>query len=345
MPYRRILVRATNWVGDAVMSLPALQALRARLSGAHLAVLARPSVADLYIREPFADEVILYRAPKGWAGLGEKRMLARELRARQFDCAILLQNAFEAAALAWIARIPERIGYNRDARGMLLTRAVPVPRPGEIPAHQRFYYLELLKRAGIVDTYPLDVQIKLASAPTAAEKGKDMFRERGIAGPVIGISPGAAFGGAKRWIPERFAESAVKLACELQATVAVFGTPQEAKLGAEVAGTIASQRVAVLNMAGQTSLGEFIDMAAACRLFVTNDSGSMHIASALAVPTVVVFGPTDENATGPAGHSYAILREPVECAPCHRRECPIDHRCMTRVSAEQVTAAALKLVR
>jgi heptosyltransferase-2 len=345
MPYRQILVRATNWVGDAVMSLPALQALRLRFPETHLAILARPSVADLYTREPFADEVIPYRAPKGWAGLGEKRMLARQLRARQFDCAILLQNAFEAAALVWLARIPQRIGYNRDARGMLLTHAVPVPRPGEIPAHQRFYYLELLKRAGIIDTYPLDVQIKLASSPAAAERGRRMFAERGIAGPVIGISPGAAFGGAKRWLPERFAETATKLARELQATIAVFGTPQEAELGAQVAGMIGSQSVAVLNMAGRTSLGEFIDMAAACRVFVTNDSGSMHIASALGVPTVVVFGPTDENATGPAGHSYAILREPVECAPCHRRECPIDHRCMTGVSAERVTAAALKLVR
>jgi heptosyltransferase-2 len=172
-----------------------------------------------------------------------------------------------------------------------------------------------------------------------------MFAGRGIAGSVIGISPGAAFGGAKRWIPERFAESAVKLARELQATVVVFGTPQEAALGGQVALMIEGQGITALNMAGRTSLAEFIDMAAACRVFVTNDSGSMHIASALGVPTVVVFGPTDENATGPAGHSYAILREPVECAPCHRRECPIDHRCMTGVSAEQVTAAALKLVR
>ena len=198
---------------------------------------------------------------------------------------------------------------------------------------------------GIIDSYPADVEIKLTSGASAGEQGRQMFAQRGIASPIVGVSPGAAFGSAKRWLPERFAESAVQLARELRATVAVFGTPEEAELGAQVARMIETQAIPTVNVAGQTSLREFIDMAAACRLFLTNDSGSMHIASALGVPTVVVFGPTDEHATGPAGHSYAILREPVECAPCHRRECPIDHRCMTRVSAEEVTGAALKLLR
>jgi heptosyltransferase-2 len=344
MPYRRILVRATNWVGDAVMSLSALEALRNRFPGAHIAILARPSVADLYAREPFADEVIPYRAPKGWAGLNQKRLLTHELRTHNFDCALLLQNAFEAAALAWMARIPERIGYNRDARGPLLSRAIPVPRPGVIPAHQRFYYLELLKRAGIIQSYPADVEVKLSSSSSAAAQGRQLFEARGIMGPVIGVSPGAAYGSAKRWLADRFAESAVRLARTLHASVAVFGTPGEAELGAQVAGLIDGGGVPAVNVAGQTSLRQFIDMAAACRLFLTNDSGSMHVASALGVPTVVVFGPTDEHATGPAGHSFTILREPVECAPCHRRECPIDHRCMTRVSVEQVTRAALRLV-
>ena len=345
MPYRRILVRATNWVGDAVMSLPAMEALRGRFPDAHIAILARPSVADIYLREPFADEVIPYRARRGWRGVGEQHDMARQLGRANFDCAILFQNAFEAAALVWMARIPERIGYDRDARRWLLTRAVAVPRAGEIPTHQRFYYLELLKRAGLIGSYPDDVAVKLAGAAAAAARGRELFAQRGAGGPIIGVSPGAAFGGAKRWLPERFSETAVRLGRELQATVAVFGTREEAALASRVADAVASHSIPVVNLAGQTSLRDFIDMAAACRLFLTNDSGSMHIASALGVPTVVVFGPTDENATGPAGHAYAILREPVECAPCHRRECPIDHRCMTRVSANQVAEAALKLVR
>lgn len=333
--YRRILVRATNWVGDAVMSLPALQTLRERFPDAHIAILARPWVADLYAREPFCDEVIVYEAPKAWRGLSAKWRIARDLRRRRFDCALLLQNAFEAAALVWAARIPERIGYDRDARGVLLTNAVAVPKPGEIPKHQRFYYLELLRRSGLIEGYSPDVQVRLSRGAGAGHGS----------GRVIGVSPGAAYGNAKRWLPERFVETAKRLADELGASVAVFGSKQEAELGGEIASALSSQGVEAVNLAGTTSLREFIELAAACELFLTNDSGSMHIASALGVPTVVVFGPTDEFATGPAGERFAVIREPVECAPCHNRECPIDHRCMTRVDAERVTEAALQLLK
>src|SRR5271165_3047966 len=160
--FQTILVRATNWVGDAVMSLPALQALRERHPAARISILARPWVADLYAREPFCDEVIPYRVPSGWKGLGAKWAVATELRSRHFDGAILLQNAFEAAAIAWLGRIRVRIGYSRDGRGALLTDAIPVPAVGEIPNHQRFYYLELLKRAGVIANYPLTVESKLS---------------------------------------------------------------------------------------------------------------------------------------------------------------------------------------
>lgn len=343
--YRRILVRATNWVGDAVMSLPALHSLRERFPEAHIAILARPWVADLYTREPFCDEVIPYEASKGWRGLRAKWRIARDLRRRGFDCALLLQNAFEAAALAWVARIPERIGYDRDGRGTLLTNAVRVPKPGEIPKHQRFYYLELLKRSGLIESYSPDVQVRLSGGSAAAEQGSRRFEERGLNGRVIGLSPGAAYGNAKRWLPERFVETVKRLTAELGASVAIFGSIQEAELGGQIAESLSKQGVLAVNLAGATSLREFIEMAAACELFLTNDSGSMHIASALGVPTVVVFGPTDEFATGPAGKRFAVIREPVECAPCHNRECPIDHRCMTRVDAERVAEAALQLLK
>jgi heptosyltransferase II len=344
MQQQRILVRATNWVGDAVMSLPALHALRRRFPESHIAILARPAVADLYRREPFCDEVILYKAPKGWKGLRAKWRAARALSRKGFDMALLLQNAFEAAALAWVAQVPERIGYNRDGRGFLLSRAVAVPLKGELPAHQRFYYLELLKRAGLIDGYDPESPVSLGSAAAAAEDGKQLLKKYGVEGNVIGISPGAAFGGAKRWLPERFAQTAVTLGKELNATVAIFGSKEEAELGSEVARMVEQAGIRAMNLAGKTSLREFIDLAAACSLFVTNDSGSMHVASALGVPTAVVFGPTDEYATGPAGDRNAIVREPVVCAPCHRRECPIDHRCMTRVSAQRVASAALQLL-
>src|SRR5688572_3084770 len=137
--YSRILIRATNWIGDAVMCLPALRAIRERFPAAHLAILARPWVADLYQREPFCDEMIPYLASGENWNLRAKWSLARELRKRRFDCAILLQNAFDAALIAWLARVPVRIGYKRDARSPLLTHAIPLPRPGEIPRHESYY--------------------------------------------------------------------------------------------------------------------------------------------------------------------------------------------------------------
>ena len=344
MSFPRILVRATNWVGDAVMSLPALQALRDRYPKAEITVLARPWVADIYARERFADRVISYEAGRGWRDLPGKWRTATRLRGERFHMAILLQNAFEAALLAWIARIPRRIGYNRDGRGMLLTEPVPVPGPGEIPPHESYYYLALLERAGILDALPEVEAIRLDGRDAARAAGKERLAAAGLGEPVIGVSPGAAFGSAKRWLPERFADAAGRLAGELGASVAVFGSAGERPLCEQVARSIAGAGVRVHNFAGETTLGEFIDLAAACRLFLTNDSGAMHVASALAVPTVAIFGATDHIATGPTGPLARVVREPVDCAPCKLRECPIDHRCMERVSAGQVVETARKLL-
>ena len=342
--FRRILVRATNWVGDAVMSVPALQALRESQPQAHIAILARPWVAGLYGRESFCDELIPYEAPRGWNGLAQKRRVAAELRARKFDCALLLQNAFEAAAIVRWAGIPIRIGYDRDARGWLLTHPIPLPEAGESPRHQRFYYLELLKRAKLIAGYDPDEVIRLSGAPQASMRGEERLRAVGMAGKVIGVSPGAAYGGAKRWLPERFAEAAVNISRERGSQVAVFGSIDESAICERVFHEIKQAGVACHNFGGTTPLEEFVEMVAACELFLTNDSGAMHVASALGVPTVVVFGATDDAATGPTGNWSRVVRQQVECSPCLLRECPIDHRCMTRVTASQVVLAAQGLV-
>lgn len=338
-------MRATNWVGDAVMSLPALRAIRERFPQARIAVLALDWVADLYARETFADEVIPYtarRGPTDWRG---KWRLAAGLRERSFDGAILLQNAFEAALVAFLAGIPVRAGYARDGRGPLLTHAIPVPRKGEIPRHESFYYLELLRRAGLAGPLPQQPLIRLEGAPAAREAGRTRFARLGVTGPVTGVSPGAAYGTAKRWLPERFAEAASIVARERGASVALFGSGGERALCETVAEALRSLHVPCRNFAGETSLGEFIGMAAACEVMLTNDSGAMHIASALGTPTVAVFGPTDHVATGPTGPLARVVREEVECAPCLLRDCPIDHRCMTGVSAERVARTALELLR
>ncbi len=337
MSFRKILVRATNWVGDAVMSLPALRALREKFPGAEIVILAKPWVADLYGREPFCDRLIPYAA----GDAASKWRAARSLRQEKFDCAILLQNAFEAAAIAFLAGIPERIGYARDGRSPLLTRAIPVPRREAIPRHERFYYLELLRRAGILDSIPSNDLIRLDGAAAARLEGEDAFHKCGLGDPVIGVSPGAAYGSAKRWLPDRFADAANRIAKELNASVAIFGSKDERALCESVASAITAP---VRNFAGETSLKRFIEMAAACRIYLTNDSGAMHIASALGVRTVAVFGATDDIATGPTGPLARVVREPVDCSPCLKRECPIDHRCMTRVDAARVASVALELV-
>jgi heptosyltransferase-2 len=333
----RVCVRATNWLGDAVMSLPAIRAIRQVFPHAHVAVVARPWVADLYARESSIDRVIPYTAQKG---LGAKRAFAATLRRERFDAAILLQNAFDAALLAWLAGIPERIGYNRDARGLLLTRAIRVPEPGDIPRHERFYYLELLRRAGLIERFPETGAIRLEGIEQARAAGAAHLARLGIAGPVVGVSPGAAYGNAKRWLPERFAAVAQTLA---PAAVLLFGSAGERPLCETVAGFLRRDGAEVRNLAGETTLREFTDLAAACRLFLTNDSGAMHVASALGVPTVAVFGATDDTTTGPTGPLARVVREHAECSPCLLRECPIDHRCMTAVTVEQTAAVALEL--
>jgi heptosyltransferase-2 len=334
------MVRATNWLGDAVMSLPAIRAIRGVFPHAHIAVVARPWVADLYGRERCIDRVIPYTAQKG---LAAKREFARALKRERFDGAILLQNAFDAALMAWLADIPVRIGYNRDARGMLLTDAIAVPEPGDIPRHERFYYLELLRRAGMLERFPVSESIRLDGIPEARESGEEQMKRLGMAGPVLGISPGAAYGTAKQWPAERFA-AAAKMVAPGFGAAAIFGSSGEKELCGEVAAAIRGAGLPAQNLAGATSLREFIDMAAACRLFLTNDSGAMHIASALGVPTVTVFGATDDTTTGPTGPLARVVREHAECSPCLLRECPIDHRCMTRVTAERVAGVAQELL-
>ncbi len=324
------MVRATNWLGDAVMSLPAVHALRGIFPHAEIAVVARPSVAGLYDRESAVDRVIPYPAPKGWSA---RRQFAAHLRSQRFDIAILLQNAFDAALMAYLAGIPERIGYRRDGRGFLLTRAIPVPEPGEIPRHERFYYLELLRRAGMLDGYPDCEQIRLQAQASPLHEG-----------PVLGISPGAAYGTAKQWPPERFAAAAGLLAPSFHSAL-VFGSAGEKALCEQVAAAVSANGLPARNLAGATTLGEFIELAAGCRLFLTNDSGAMHIASALGVPTVAIFGATDDTATGPTGPLACVVREHAECSPCLLRECPIDHRCMTRVTPDRVAGAALHLLK
>jgi heptosyltransferase-2 len=333
--YSRILVRATNWVGDAVMAIPALEAVRARFPKAHITVLARPWVAELYQGAAFCDQVLLYTPRPGFGDWRAKWRLSRVLRGIGFDAALLLPNSFDSAIVPFLAGIPNRTGYARDGRSLLLTHPVARPAPGS-GHHERFYYLELLQRAGWIGQMPQDdAPIRLRVEPRVFPR------------PIIGVSPGAAYGTAKRWLPERFAEAAVSVAQRLDCDVMVFGTRDEATVCDEVARLVSERGVPATSMGGRTGLREFMESAAACRAFLTNDNGAMHIAAALGVPTVAIFGATNHTTTGPTGPLASVVREPVDCSPhphpCLLRECPIDHRCMKAVSVDRVVAEALRL--
>ena len=309
------------------MSLPAIRAVRGRFPKAELCILARPWVAAVYEGESAIDRIIPLR--------GGRLAAMQSLRREKFDLAIALPNSFDSALILWGAGIGRRIGYARDGRSFLLTDAVRRPEPGSIPKHERYYYLELLRRSGIIDELPEIKEIHLEGREEARARGARLIGTR----RAIGVSPGAAYGTAKRWLPERFAEAAAAVAAKTGASILVFGSGAEKELCSLVASLCGGR-----NLAGTTTLREFIDMTAACSAYLSNDSGAMHLAAALGVPSVTVFGPTDEIATGPVAANASLLRQPVECSPCLKRECPIDHRCMMRVTAKMVAEEAIRLV-
>jgi heptosyltransferase II len=335
----KILVRATNWVGDAIMALPALRALRGRFSDAQISIVARPYVADIYRDQSICDRLVAYD-PRGiHAGLGGRERLAGELRTEKFDIALLLQNAFDAAWLAWRAGARERIGYARDGRSILLTKAVPVPRPGEIPTHEQFYYLELLRRARLVDNPTAEKFISLSVNPQAKEQARERLAAAGVraSGMRIAVGAGASYGSAKCWPPDRFAQVADQMKAQFDADVILFGTAAEAPVNAAIA---SGMKHAPIDLAGKTTIAELPALLSQCHLFIGNDSGAMHVAAAVGLPVVAVFGPTDPDGTAPVTPQCTILQEKPYCSPCFLRRCPTDHRCMTRVMPESVAAAA-----
>jgi heptosyltransferase-2 len=336
----KVLVRATNWVGDAILALPALRAARRRFPDEEIAVVARPYVADIYRDQEICDQLIAYD-PKGLhAGFSGRERLAAELRAHGFDVALLLQNAFDAAWLAWRAKIPERIGYARDGRSFLLTKAVPVPRPGEIPAHEKFYYLELLRRAGWLESVPDESFIGLRIPEEKRRSASEFLRKAGVREGAlrIAIGAGASYGSAKCWPPSRFAEVANRWQSKADADVILFGTVAEAVVSTAIS---AEMRCPPIDLAGKTTIADLPALLSQCHLFIGNDSGAMHVAAAVGLPIVAVFGPTDPFGTAPVTPRCTIVQQKPYCSPCFLRRCPTDHRCMTAVTPDMVEAAAV----
>ncbi|HVO65189.1 MAG TPA: lipopolysaccharide heptosyltransferase II [Syntrophales bacterium] len=336
---KNILIRGTNWIGDAVMTLPAVAAVRNTFPGARISILVKPWVAEIFRLCKDVDEVISFQSPGVHSGIAGKLRLARELRDRRFDMAILLQNAIEAAIIAWLAGIPVRAGYNSDGRGLLLTHSVQ--RTEAIKkVHQIEYYLEMVKALGCLSA---ETGVNLKPGTEYEILAEKLFDKFGIGkeGFVIGLAPGATYGPAKRWFPERFAAVADSLIDDLSAQAILFGSSEDRKNADLVE---KNSRHRMINLAGKTSLKETIAIISRCDLFISNDSGLMHIAGALNIPTVAVFGSTNPITTSPVGDKSVVIYKGAACSPCLKETCPTDFRCMDMISVEEVVDTARRLL-
>lgn len=336
----KILLRATNWVGDVVMSVPALASLRASFPEAHISVLCRPWVADLYRLRPEADEVIVEKPAAEHAGISGKNALAAELRSHGFDRAVILPVSFNAAYTIFKAGVPVRIGYRSEFRSPLLTLALR--KPGPSSGHEIFRHLRLAAAAGAAPLDPPDISWEVGRP--LREAASKILRQAGWDGAPFLAAHAASFAHeAKRWPAASFREVFERAGSELGlTTVVLLGSAKETPLNSELQG--AATAVRVLDVSGKTSLPEVLGILALARGFVGNDSGLAHLAATAGTPTVVIFGPTNPDATRPwdgprkdgRPARVSIVRKRVLCAPCRFKRCPIDHACMTRILPDDV---------
>ncbi|MFA5027274.1 MAG: lipopolysaccharide heptosyltransferase II [Candidatus Methylomirabilota bacterium] len=335
---RRLLVRSVNWVGDAVLTLPAMEALRRRFPSAEIAVLAKAWVAGLYRDQPAVDRVIEFDPEGEHGGIRGRVRLARAVAAGRFDLAVIFPNSFDAALVPWLARIPGRVGCRGDGRSLLLSHPLP-RRPATGERHQVHHYLRIARAVGAEGGGPPRLVVT-----SAARQAADRLLESagiGAAEPILAVNPGAIYGTAKQWGPARFAAASEGIAKAWGLRVVLVGSRRETPLLEEVADRLA---VPGAVLGGRTDLPTLAALLGRSRLLLTNDTGAMHVAAAAGAPVLAVFGPTDAEATGPLGARVRIVRHPVECSPCLLRECPTDRRCMSGVTVEAVVEAARGLI-
>lgn len=327
---RKILIRATNWIGDAIMTTPAVRTIRQNFPKAEISILVHPWVADVFSASPYIDRIIPYQKRSAHSGLSGMRRLSRELRRQNFDLAILLQNAFEAALIVRLAGIPLRLGYSRDCRGMLLSHAIGLKKQRK-KIHQVHYYQGLLTDAGLkLGPDELFLQVSQADRDSAARFINTQE------GPLIGLNPGAAYGPAKRWPAEKYADLARMVEQKYQARVMVFGTNDDR----QTAAVIARSCKEIIDLTGRTTLAEAMALIDQCQVFVTNDSGLMHVAAALKTPLAAIFGSTNPITTGPFSENNIILRQPLPCSPCMKTHCRQNNfACMEKIEVEDVLTA------
>ena len=329
-----IVVRMPNWIGDAVMATPVLSDLREAFPDASITAMCRGVISDLLEKEDAIDELFCFQRPNsGFERRRDQRDVIEKLQAGKYDIGILLTNSFSSAWLFWQGNVQRRIGFRKGFRSFLLSDALAMPKRGS--EHQVLTYKRLLEPLKIAcSNRPPRLVVSneemAASVKLLTQRG---YRE---GSPLIGISPGAAYGSAKCWPMERFRHLTEQLLQEEGLFVVVFG---DAQMAASVKLLYKDLPSRFINLTNLTSLRELMCLIRLCDVLVTNDSGPMHIGAAFQVPLVALFGSTDESVTGPFGQRGSVIRKPVSCAPCFKRECPIDFRCMKQIEVDDVFLA------
>lgn len=337
MDSMKIAVRVPNWIGDTVLSLPALRTLKINYPEAQLWVIGKEWTRDLLA----SDDLVAGTIPLP-EGNDIKRLweCSQELKNHAFDIGLLLTNSFSSAFLFYLSKIPKRWGYSSDGRAVLLTKGVPI-REEAASLHQAHFYLHLLSRLGLTPISP--DEIKLSLSPGEKETAQTLLEASGVnlQKPLVILNPGAAYGPAKRWPVIRFAELAGLFQKEKGAEILVVGSAGEISLAEAISSALEKKPVI---LSGKTSLRQLLGILSQAALFVTSDSGPMHMANSLRVPLVAIFGPTDPRVTGPLHEPAVVVKKDVPCWPCSYRSCPYDHRCMMTVSPEEVFSLSQKFL-
>ncbi|NOQ47531.1 MAG: lipopolysaccharide heptosyltransferase II [Desulfobulbaceae bacterium] len=333
---RKILIRSTNWIGDAIMTTPAVRTIRANFPDAEITMLALPWVSDVFRSCPDVDHIFLYEKNGRHHGIKGKMQLAFDLKKENYDAAILLQNAFEATFITRLARIPVRGGYTTDGRGVLLTHGVK-KHPYIGTKHQVHYYQEMLQGLGLK---PGSDTLELFLSDEAKSEAREFLAKKAGLGKgraaAVGFNPGASYGPAKQWPFDKFGRLAAQLCRQTNAVILIFGTNADHEAARKIMEAV-PESDRMIDLTGKTNLAGAMALIGGCNVFVTNDSGLMHVAAALHTPTVAIFGSTDHIATGPYSDNATVIRKPLPCSPCKKTHCPEKHfNCMQQIQVQEV---------
>lgn len=327
----RILVRGVNWVGDTILSYPTVQQLKTLFPKSHLTILIPSYLADLWKTSPHVDEIIPFQKKRGIGSIWEDLDLSQSLKERNFDLAVILPRSFRSAFHIYLARIPIRIGYRDEGRSLFLTHRIR--RTKEIlHTHRIHYYQRLLEPLGKTENPP-SPQLYLREEDR--RWANQVLMDVGIleGKPLIGMNPGATYGLAKCWYPDRFGELGKRLAEKWEARILLFGKEEERPIVHEIQRHLGAKG---MDLTGKTRLLQLAALLERCDLLVTNDTGTMHVATAVGTPVVALFGSTPPHITGPWGDGHVVVKKDVNCSPCWKRVCPTDHRCMELITVNDV---------